>query len=415
MDRQIPKEILRKEQRKRWIKYGSIALGSVVVVAVLISLMRETVNIKDLRVSEVDSGTIEVSVSASGKVAPLFEETITAPIASRIEEVYMKAGDSVEVGTPLLRLDLQSIETEYNKMLDELRMRTYKLEQQRIKNNSALSNAEMELKVNGMKIDKMQVEVRNEKYLDSIGAGTTDKVREVQLRYDVARLEQEQAHKKLDNDRMIADAELRVQELDLAIFRKSLAETKRTLDDARILSPRKGILTFINSQVGTTVSQGTAIAILSDLSHFRVDGEIADSYGDRVAAGNRVVVKVGQDELSGRVSSVTPLSKNGIIQFSVQLDEDAHPRLRSGLKTDVYVMNAVKDDVVRIKNGSYYSGKGHYELFVMKGSELVKRKVELGDSNYEFVEVISGLEKGEQVVVSDMSQYRNKNKLKVSK
>ncbi|KGN78803.1 ABC transporter permease [Porphyromonas cangingivalis] len=415
MDRQIPKETLRKEKRKRWIKYGSVVVGSVAVVAVLISLMRETINVKDLRVSSVDRGTIEVSVSASGKVAPLFEETIIAPIASRIEEVYMKAGDSVEVGTPLLRLDLQSIETEYNKMLDELQMRTYKLEQQRIKNNSALSNAEMELKVNGMKIDKMQVEVRNEKYLDSIGAGTTDKVREVQLRYDVARLEQEQAHKKLDNDRMIADAELRVQELDLAIFRKSLAETKRTLDDARILSPRKGILTFINSQVGTTVGQGTAIAILSDLSHFRVDGEIADSYGDRVATGNKVVVKVGQEELGGRVSSVTPLSKNGIIQFSVQLDEDAHPRLRSGLKTDVYVMNAVKDDVVRIKNGSYYSGKGHYELFVMKGSELVKRKVELGDSNYEFVEVISGLEQGEQVIISDMSQYRNKNKLKVSK
>ena len=120
----------------------------------------------------------------------------------------------------------------------------------------------------------MQVEVRNERYLDSIGAGTTDKVREVELRYNVAQLEQEQSRKKFENDQKVADSELRVQELDLEIFRKSLAETKRILEDAQIRSPRKAILTYISNQVGTRVSQGTQVAILSDLSHFRIDGEL---------------------------------------------------------------------------------------------------------------------------------------------
>lgn len=115
------------------------------------------------------------------------------------------------------------------------------------------------------------------------------------------------------------------------------------------------------------------------------------------------------------VSNVTPLSRNGIIQFTVQLDEADHPRLRSGLRTDVYVMNAVKDDVLRIANGPYYSGKGTYELFVMNGATLEKREIRLGDSNYQYVEVISGLNPGDQVVVSDMSQHRNKSKLKVSR
>ncbi len=105
-------------------------------------------------------------------------------------------------------------------MLDELQMRQYRIEQQRIKNNSTISNTEMQLKVNDMQIDKMQVEVRNEKYLDSIGAGTTDKVREVELSYNVAKLEQEQSRKKFENDKQVADSELRVQELELEIFRK---------------------------------------------------------------------------------------------------------------------------------------------------------------------------------------------------
>lgn len=414
MDRKIPKEVLRKERNIKLIKLGAVILGSVIVIAVVISLLRESINLKNIQLSTVDNGTIEVSVSASGKVVPAFEETIIAPIESRIVEVYKKAGDSVDVGTPLVKLDLQSIETDYRKMLDELQMRQYRLQQQRIKNSSTLSNTEMQLKVNDMQIDKMQVEVRNERYLDSIGAGTTDKVRETELKYNVAKLEQEQSRKKFENDRKVADSELRVQELELEIFRKTLAETKRILDDAQIRSPRKAILTYINNQVGTRVPQGTQVAIISDLSHFRIDGEIADSYGDRISTGNKVVVRIGSDELIGAVSNVTPLSKNGVIQFSVQLDNDSHQRLRSGLKTDVYVMNAIKEEVMRIANGPYYTGQGSYELFVLNGNSLEKRKVQLGESNYEFVEVVSGLQPGDKVVVSDMSQYRNKSKLKVN-
>ncbi|WP_286832651.1 efflux RND transporter periplasmic adaptor subunit [Proteiniphilum sp. UBA5280] len=414
MDRKIPNEVLRKERNIKLIKFGAVILVFVVVIAIIISLLRESINLRNIQLSTVDTGTIEVSVSASGKVAPAFEEIINTPIESRIVEVYKKAGDSVDVGTPLLRLDLQSIETDYRKMLDELQMRQYRIEQQRIKNNSTISNTEMQLKVNDMQIDKMQVEVRNEKYLDSIGAGTTDKVREVELSYNVAKLEQEQSRKKFENDKQVADSELRVQELELEIFRKTMAETKRILEDAQIRSPRKAILTYINSQVGARVAQGTQVAILSDLSHFRIDGEIADSYGDRISTGNKVVVRIGSDELRGVVSSVTPLSKNGVIQFAVQLEDDSHSRLRSGLKTDVYVMNAVKDDVMRITNGPYYSGPGTYELFVLNGNSLERRKIQLGESNYERVEVISGLNSGDKVVVSDMSQYRNKSKLKVS-
>lgn len=413
MDRKIPKEILRKEQRNKWIKYGAIILCSVAAFVVIIALLRDSISMKNMQLSTVDKGTIDVTVSASGKVMPAFEETVIAPIESRIMKVHKKAGDSVDVGTPLLQLDLQSIETEYHKMLDELSIRQYRIEQQRVKNSSTLSDMEMQLKVNDMQIARMAVELVNEKYLDSIGAGTTDKVREVEISYNVAKLEQEQAKKKQENDRKVAEAELRVQELELEVFRKTLAETKRILDDAQIRSPRKAILTYINNQIGARVAQGTEVAILSDLSQFRIDGEIADSYGDRISVGSRTVVKIGSDELTGVVSNVTPLSKNGVIQFTVQLDDPDNQRLRSGLRSDVYVMNAVKEDVMRIANGPYYNGPGAYEMFVMIGNTLEKRKVQLGESNYQYVEVLSGLEPNEQVVVSDMSRYRDKSKLKV--
>lgn len=414
MDREIPKEVRDKERKKKFIKYGAIGTVAVICITLLISFMRSSVNRKDLVLSEVDQGMIEVSVSASGKVVPAFEEIINSPINTRIIEVYRKGGDSVDVGTPILKLDLQSTETEYKKLLDEEQMKRYQLEQLKVNNNTYLSDLAMQVKISAMKLNRMEVELRNERYLDSLGSGTTDKVRQAELNYNTGKLELEQLRQQYANETEVKAADLKVKELEFNIFSKSLAEMKRTLDDAQIRSPRKAILTYINNQVGAQVAEGTQVAIISDLSHFKVEGEIADTYGDRVAAGGRAIVKIGNEKLEGTVSSVTPLSKNGVISFIVQLNEDNNKRLRSGLKTDVYVMNAVKEGVLRLANASYYVGRGEYELFVLEGEdEIVKRKVQLGDSNFEYVEVISGLKPGDKVVVSDMSNYKNKNKLKL--
>ena len=414
MDREIPKEVRDKERKKKFIKYGAIGVAAVVCIAVLISFMRSSVNRKDLVFSEVDNGTIEVSVSASGKVVPAFEEIINSPINTRIVEVYRKGGDGVDVGTPILKLDLQSTETEYKKLLDEEQMKRYQLEQLKVNNNTYLSDLSMQVKISAMKLNRMEVELRNERYLDSLGSGTTDKVRQAELNFNTGKLELEQLRQQYANESKVKEADLKVKELEFNIFSKSLAEMKRTLDDAQIRSPRKAILTYINNQVGAQVAEGSQVAIISDLSHFKVEGEIADTYGDRVAAGGRAIVKIGNEKLEGTVSSVTPLSKNGVISFIVQLNEDNNKRLRSGLKTDVYVMNAVKEGVLRLANASYYVGRGEYELFVQDSKdEIVKRKVQLGDSNFDYVEVISGLKPGDKVGVSDMSSYKNKNKLKL--
>lgn len=415
MDREIPKEERNKERNKKIIRYGGSGVVVVVVISVLISFMRTGVKEKELVFSTADKGTIEVSVSASGKVVPAFEEIINSPINTRILEIYKKGGDSVNVGTPIMKLDLQSAETDYKKMLDEEQMRSYKLNQTKMNNQTKLNDLAMQIKVSAMKLNRMKVELRNEQYLDSLGSGTTDKVHQAELSFNVAQLEYQQLKQQYANEKDVLASEYKVQELDFSIFKKGLSETKRTLEDAQIRSPRKAILTYINNQIGAQVSQGSQIAVISDLSHFKVDAEIADTYGDRVAAGGKAIVKIGNEKLEGTVSSVTPLSKNGVISFSVQLKDDSNSRLRSGLKTDVYVMNAVKEDVVRIANASYYVGRGEYELFVSNSdNEIVKRKVQLGDSNFEYVEVLSGLKPGDRVVVSDMGEYKNKNKLKLN-
>ncbi len=413
MDREIPKAERRRHARLSMIKYGSIAAAVIVVIVVLMSSLRTSVARKNLQIGRVDRGTIEATVNASGKVVPGFEEIINSPITTKIVEAYRRAGDSVDVDTPLMLLDLQETQTELEKIADQNLMTQYQLDQQKLTNETYLKNLEMQVKVKEMSVARLEVELKNEKYLDNLGSGTGDKVHQAELAYNTGKLELEQLQQQLVNERKVRDADLQVKQLELSISNKNLEQMRRTLNDAKILSPRRATLTYINNEIGRSISQGQHIATISDLSHFKVEGNIADSYGDRISVGSPAVVKIGRDRLSGQVSNVIPASSNGTIAFTIQLDDDSNKRLRSGLKTDIYVMYDVMDDVMRLSNGSYYLGAGDYDLWVVSGDELEKRKVRLGDCNYDYVEVISGLAPGDEVVTSDMNNYKNNKTLKL--
>lgn len=414
MDKIISKEEQRKERNRIILKYGIIGVAIVAVIVFISSMLGESIDKSMLTLSKVDEGTIDISLTASGRVVPAFEEVINSPIDSRIMEIYCKSGDSVDVGTSILKLDLLSVQTEYNKLLDEEQMKQYQLEQLKLNNETFLSDLSMKVKVSAMELNRMEVELKNERYLDSIGSGTTDKVRQAEFAYNTEKLKLEQLKQMYQNESKVRATDIKVKELELQIFSKSLAETKRMLEDAQIKSPRKATLTYINNQIGARVGKGEQVATIADLSRFKVNCEISDMYGNRVVVGHKAMLKVAGEKLSGSISNVTPMSQNGSISFTMQIDDDSNKILRSGLKANVYVFDSVKENVKRIASGSYYMGPGEYELFVVDDNELVKRKIQLGESNYEYVEVISGLEKDEQVVINDMSQYKNDDILKLN-
>lgn len=153
---------------------------------------------------------------------------------------------------------------------------------------------------------------------------------------------------------------------------------------------------------------------MADLTHFKVAGEIAESNSSKLTSGADVNIRVNRQLLHGHVSTISPKSQNGMVEFSVILDDDSGASLRPGLRTDLNVVYDILDDVVRIPNGQYFQGPGTYVMFVRTAPDrLERRNVVLGDSNFDFVEVKSGINPGEELVVSDMSVYKDKRQLKI--
>lgn len=415
MDRAIPVGVQRKRRMVRYGKYAAIVAVVMGVAVWLGTLMLSSVDKKSLITSQVDRGTIDVSIIATGKVVPAFEEVIISPISAQILEVYAHSGDTVDVGTPLLRLDLQSAQTDYSKALDEQEIRRQQMVQLTTNTETQLSDRRMQLEVEEMKIGQLEAQLRNEQYLDSLGSGTKDRVHQAEITLRTAQMQLKQLKQQYENEVRVRKADLRMKQLQDGIADKGLDETRRTLDGANIRSPRKATLTYISNEIGSIVGSGSKVAVISDLTHFKVDCSIADTYSDRVMAGGRVLVKIGKERLFGTINTVTPLSQDGVITFTVLMDNPSHPKLRSGLKAEVFVITNIKEDVLRIRNGSYYTGAGNYTLFIYKDEHtLVPRTIQLGDCNYDYVEVISGLEEGDSVVVNDMQRYKGKEKIRVN-
>ena len=414
MDIEIPRDEKLKQKKKLVIKIALAAVTIIAICFIIILFTRSSIPYNGLATSTVDTGTLEVTISASGRIAPLYEEIIVSPINSRILEVYKNAGDTLKEGDPILKLELASVETDYNQKLDELEIRKSKLAKTKVTVANRISALKTQARIKEMQLKQLYTEFKNEHYVDSIGASTKDKVRQAELNHEVARLELEQLNELIDIERKNGDTDIDVQQIELRIFEKTLNESRRLLNDARILASQSGTLSFINNQIGAQVEAGTQLAILSDLSAFKVEGEIADTYAERMSIGSKATVKAGGVELEGTVVNITPSVKNGVIKFIVMLKDAGNKSLRSGLKTDVYVMQDIRENTLRVRTSSYYIGPGMYDLWVISGNRAEKRQVELGQSNYQYAEVVSGLLQGDEVIISDMKKHKDKSTIKIN-
>lgn len=414
MDRELTDKEKKHIRMRKWLRIGIAAAAICAVSGGILLFGPPGVKETDLKMGKAEQGRIESSVTATGKIVPLYEQAVVSPVSTRILEVYCDEGDLLEEGASMLRLDLASTEAELRRIGDEVSMKQNEIEESSLRAATQLTDLEMRIRAKVMAVDHLKAEVENEKRLDSIGSGTGDRIREAQLAYETGRLELEQMRTQLLNERKASAAAARSKRLEGDITRRNLTEMQHTLDDARIRTPRRGTVTYINRNIGTSIAAGEKLATVADLTHFKVAGEIAESNSSKLTSGADVNIRVNRQLLHGHVSTISPKSQNGMVEFSVILDDDSGASLRPGLRTDLNVVYDILDDVVRIPNGQYFQGPGTYVMFVRTAPDrLERRNVVLGDSNFDFVEVKSGINPGEEVVVSDMSVYKDKRQLKI--
>ncbi len=395
------------------VKYAIAIVAVAIAVWGVYSWSRSSVKASDLKFSTVTRGDIETTVSASARIEPSTEEIITSPISSRIIEVYHRPGDVVEAGTPLMKLDIENARTDYEKKLDALAVDRLKLEQLHANIRTKLSDLEMRIKVARMKVKRLEAELAGERYLDSIGSGTTDRVREAEFALNSDVLSLAQLEKQYENEKAVSETEIKVCQLNIEISEREIGLLQRTLTDAEIRSPRRATITEISDKIGSQIASGQQLAVVADLSHYKIVAEAADGYANRISQGCRTHMRLKGYDIDGTIVNIAPTATNGLISFTVRPDCDSLEVMRPGLKGDIHVNSGISKDVLRIDNAPFYNQPGTYSVYVRNGDVIERRNIQLGAANYDYIEVISGLTEGEQIVTNDLSRYQGTKTIKL--
>ncbi len=153
--------------------------------------------------------------------------------------------------------------------------------------------------------------------------------------------------------------------------------------------------------------------MVSDLSTFRLEGEVAEGHSNRVSVGASAEVRIGAHRIPGHVTNVNPRSNNGMVPVSIALDNPSDSRVRAGLNTEISIDYGYKESAILLPSGTFFQGPGDYSLFVVDGNRLKRVKVKLGESNSKYIEVISGLQPGDRVVTSEPEKFKGKKSIRL--
>ncbi|MFD2161296.1 efflux RND transporter periplasmic adaptor subunit [Paradesertivirga mongoliensis] len=413
MDYQISKHQQIKQRRK-------IYLVALVIIAVITfgfvkfkNLVSPTVKNSGITISVAESGAIEATVPASGLIIPEYEVSITAPINSKIETVFRNAGESVSTGESILQLTKESSLVIYEKLNEEQRVNRNKINQLALALEKDLDDLKTQYSIKQIRIRSLETALAHEQSLLNIGGSTEENVKQAHLNLSVAQLELKQIKNQINNQQAMMKADLKSLGYEINIREKDINQISDKLRKASISSPRGGVITWINDKVGAEIAEGAELVRIADLSSFKVEATISETYADEVKAGRTAIVRINNADLRGKIINVQPAVQNGTVKFSITLNDKNSELLRPNLKADVFVVTSYTGNTIRVKNGTAFNGSEEQKIFVMNGKNAEIRNLKFGERNSDYVEVLSGIKAGDRVITSDMQEYMHLKSIEV--
>ena len=371
-----------------------------------------SVNSQRVVVSAVTVGTFEDFVPLRGRLVSKSTVYLDAIEGGRVERILVEDGTLVEAGDPIvvlsntnLQLEVLGRDAAVTEQLNNMRTIELQLEQNRLSHRSNLVEIDYQIKRLTRRIER-QKDLASK---DLVSQSTIDDL-EDELEYYVNR-------RDVTLDSQNTDA--RMQEQQLKQLRAageqletSLALARNNLDDLNVKAPLAGKLSGFNVEVGQSIVRGGRLGQVDDPDAYKLNVRIDEFYLGRVDLGQRATAENNNRNLDLQISKIYPQVNEG--QFEVDMIfNDESVGLRRGQTLQLRLTLGDNSDAILIPNGSFYQETGGNWIFVVSpdGGEAIKRSVRLGRRNTEFIEVLDGLEPGEQVITSPYTSFVDMDRL----
>jgi len=413
VDREIDTRTRYRAQLKRLIVPAAVIASVGLLVGWGSGLLRPSVKRSSIRTAVVDQGPVDASLSATGTVVPQTEQVLSSPVDARLLRVLRKAGTAVGAGDPIVELDVSASVLAVESLGQDLALKANQQARSKLALENTLSELNAQFEIKTLQLESAKLEhVRNRQLFEK-GLTSSEDLRRSEVAERQAGIELQRIEASRRNAQESTKTELAGLALELAKVEKAHQEARRVLGLATPTADRNGVVTWTLTEEGAAVRKGDIVARVADLSAFRVDASVSDAYASRLSVGLPVQVRADERILDGRVSDVLPTVQNGAVTVRVALAERAHPSLRPNLRVEVFIVTDHRDRALRVRKGSSTSGDGVQQVFVVRGDLAVRTRVRFGVASFDFVEALEGLSAGDEVVVSDMTDYQRLSSIRL--
>ena len=396
-----------------------IPIGILIILSVLFisrSLMPQAINLKDCIILSVDKGDIYQVIPAVGTVEAENEVLIRSPYPSIVKQIIKEPGSKVKQGDLILVLEDGPIKDEISKINDQLELKRNTLEKNKLSEVSANVDLNYSEEVKKLNITSLKSQLADESQLLEVGGISPAKIEKT--KEEIALAEKDLVMLKQKNG--IRVKQLKAEEtglvLEIKMQEKELLEKMKILGQMHLSAPSSGIVLSITNKVGEKVNTDNVLIRMSDLSTFKISGSAEDKQAEFIKTGRKVFAIIDNERLPGAIGIVNPMIENGKVQFNVHLEEKSHPKLLSNQRIVLWVVGAEAKNTTRIKNLGLFDKETMNALYVLNNGTAVRREVTTGIKNPDYIQLLTGVEEGEKIILPKrgMSAFRNEKSVVIN-
>jgi HlyD family secretion protein len=416
MDIQRPSNARAKKIKR--ILYVTVAVVAIAGVTLGLSRLKPAAPSVDrgtVWTDVVKRGPMLREVRGLGTLVPLDIHWIPAQTSARVDKIVIRPGHLVEPNTVILEMTDPAVQQTLLDAEYQLKAAEADLANLRVQVNSELMNQKaVEAGVRGdYEQAKLQHEVDFKLHQEGIGADVTEKlskVREEQLKIRIG-LEEERTRIAADS----AVARLQAQQSHVDQQRALYGLRRSQAEALHVRAGITGVLQLLPVDVGQSVAVGTNLARVADPKKLKAEIKIAETQAKDITIGQNATVDTRNGIVKGHVIRIDPSVVNGTVTVDVAIDDPLPLGARPDLSVDGTIELENLKDVLYVGRPVHGQSDSTISLFKVMSddSDANRVNVKLGRSSVNTVEILQGLQIGDKVILSDMSQWDNVDRIRL--
>jgi len=401
----------RNPRRKRLVIAGiALAVISAAVIAApwVQRWASATVSVpfERIRIATVTRGNLVRDVTVQGRVVAAVSPTLYATTSGTIT-LLVDAGEQVVAGQVLASVDSPELANQLQQAEAALGQRMLNLERQRIETRQQT----LEKRKAADLAEVAAIAARREKRRADTGEqkGVIPKI-------DWEKAQDDLRNAELAFEHAIADArlyeerlsfELRATEFEVNAQELAVANLRRQVDELSIKSPVDGIVGDLLVDQKAAVARDMPVMAVVDLSRYEIDLMIPESYADDLAIGMTAEVQSGGRNYQARIVAVSPEIVNNQVASRVRFVGDGPTGLRQNQRLTTRILLAEFSDVMMVQRGQFLDSGGGRMAYVINDDRVAQRRqIQTGAYSLGAVEILTGLQPGETIVISNLDPFR---------